>query len=108
MKRRNFVKTSIAAAGLVGTLEISQKLNAAENGNQESDLLSGDNRSEDYLSQGRTNPFLPNPPEFGRTYPISPMSLEERIGRKIVPQKGFCSICYNFVLVLKMLVNCFF
>jgi len=92
MKRRKFVKTSAVAAGLVGTLEISPLLAAAEKESPETGVPAADNRPAEYLDRVQGVPFLPKPPEVGRPYPISPMSLEERIRRKIVPQRGFCSI----------------
>ena len=92
MKRRKFVKTSAVAAGLAGSLELSPLLAAAERGTQETGVPSEDNRQAEYLDRVQKDPFLPKSPEFGRSYPISPMPLEERIRRKIVPQRGFCSI----------------
>jgi alpha-L-fucosidase 2 len=92
MKRRKFVKTSAVAAGLVGTLEISPLLAAAEKESPKTGGSSEDNRPVEYLDRVQGDPFLPKPPEFGRSYPISPMPLEERIRRKVVPQRGFCSL----------------
>ncbi|MCX6335449.1 MAG: glycoside hydrolase N-terminal domain-containing protein [Bacteroidia bacterium] len=92
MKRRKFVKTSTVAASLLGTLEISPLLATAD---KESTLPLEppvDNRPAEYLDRVQGDPFLPRPPEIGKPYPISPMQLEERIMRKIVPQRGFCSI----------------
>ena len=51
-----------------------------------------DNRSAEYLRRAQQDRFLPKPPAPVRSYPISPMPLAERIRRKIVPQRGFCSI----------------
>ncbi len=92
MKRRKFVKTSAAAASLLGTLEISPLLAATENESPDTGMPSVDNRPAGYLNRVRGVPFLPKPPEVGRSYPISPMPLEERVKRQIVPQRGFCSI----------------
>jgi alpha-L-fucosidase 2 len=92
MKRRKFVKTSAVAAGLLGTLEISPLLAAAEKESPETGVPAADNRPAEYLNRVQGDPFLPKPPEVGRSYPISPMPLKERVRRKIVPQKGFCSI----------------
>ena len=92
MKRRNFFKTGAAAAGLVGSMEISQMLTAAEQETTNSGMPLTDNRPDNYLNRVKGVPFLPKPPEAGRSYPISPMPLQERINRKIVPQKGFCSV----------------
>jgi len=92
MKRRNFVKTSAAAAGLLGSLEISPLLAAAEKESPKTGEPSEDNRPAEYLDRVQGDPFLPKLPEVGRSYPISPMPLAERVSRKIVPQRGFCSI----------------
>lgn len=92
MKRRIFVKTSAAAAGILGTLEISPLLASTENESQETRVPLADNRPADYLNRMQNDPFLTKPPIAGRSYPIPPMPLNERISRKIVPQNGFCSI----------------
>ena len=36
--------------------------------------------------------FLPKQPAPARAYPIAPMPLAERLRRRIVPQRGFCSV----------------
>ena len=92
MKRRNFVKTSAAAAGLVGSLEISPLLAATEKESPQTGVPLTDNRPAEYLNRVQEDPFLPKPPAAGKSYPIPPMPLEERVRRKIVPQRGFCSI----------------
>ncbi|MBN2698522.1 MAG: glycoside hydrolase N-terminal domain-containing protein [Bacteroidales bacterium] len=92
MKRRKFVKTSAVAAGLVGTMEISPMIAAVEQESPKTGEPSADNRPAEYLKRVQADPFLPDQPEMGRSYPISPISPEERISKKIVPQRGFCSI----------------
>jgi alpha-L-fucosidase 2 len=92
MKRRKFVKTGAVAASLLGTMEISPLLAATDKESPETGVPSADNRPAEYLNRVQGGPFLPKPPEVGRSYPISPMPLEERVRRKIVPQRGFCSI----------------
>jgi alpha-L-fucosidase 2 len=92
MKRRQFVKTSTAAASLLGTLEISPLIAAADKESPEPGVPTADNRPAEYLDRVQGAPFLPKPPKIGKPYPISPMPLEERVRRKIVPQRGFCSI----------------
>jgi alpha-L-fucosidase 2 len=105
MKRRDFVKTSIVAAGLAGSPELLQPLKASESTPQmPSGQVSGstgaaheENRSAEYLRRVQNDKFLPKPPvvtESPRTDGgrISPMPLAERIRRKIVPQRGFCSL----------------
>jgi hypothetical protein len=51
-----------------------------------------DNLPAEYLYRVQGDRFLPKPPAPARKYPISPMPLAERVRRKIVPQRGFCSI----------------
>jgi alpha-L-fucosidase 2 len=92
MKRRKFIKTSAAVAGLVGSLEISPLLAATEEESPKTGAPLKDNRPAEYLNRVQGDPFLPKPPAAGRSYPIPPMPLEERVRRKIVPQRGFCSI----------------
>jgi hypothetical protein len=97
MKRRDFLKTNAAAAGLVRSLTIEPTLAAAESGPQTTPQQAGaappaDNRPAEYLHRVQGDPFLPQPPAPARQYPIAPMPLAERVKRKIVPQRGFCSI----------------
>lgn len=95
MKRRDFLRTSGAAAGLMGPLEASPALAAAEDAPQQTSKQvtapPADNRPAEYLRRVRKDPFLPNPPAPATSYSISPMPLAERVRRKIVPQRGFCS-----------------
>lgn len=91
MKRRKFVKTSATAVSLVGSLEISPMLFATEKESPKTDVPMADNRTAEYLNRVQKDPFLPEPPASGRMYPVKPMPLEERVRRKIVPQRGFCS-----------------
>ncbi len=96
MKRRDFLKTSAAAAGLVGTLTMEPAFAVAESDPQSTPEQTGaplkDNRPPDYLHRVRGDRFLPKQPEPARSYPISPMPLGERLKRNIVPRRGFCSI----------------
>src|SRR5271157_6428139 len=96
MKRRDLLKTSAAAAGLLGSLKISPTLAEAESDPQKTSEQTGapmtDNRPAEYLQRVRGDSFLPKPPAPARSYPVSPMPLAERIKRKIVPRRGFCSI----------------
>jgi hypothetical protein len=95
MKRRDLLKTSAAAAGLIG-LEISPALVAAEGDPKKASERTGappvDNRPAEYVRRARKEPLLPKLPEPGKAYPMTPMPLAERLKRKIVPQQGFCSI----------------
>ncbi len=92
MKRRKFVKTSAASIGMVGSLEISPLLAAAVSGSSKKSVLSADNRPSAYLDQVQGSPNLPGLTASGKSYPIPPMALSERVRQKIVPQRGFCSI----------------
>jgi hypothetical protein len=92
MKRRDFLKTSAAAAGLVGSLKFTPSLAAAESDAKNAGAPSADNRPADYLHRVQGDRFLPKPPVPARTYRISPMPLAERLKRNIVPQRGLCSI----------------
>jgi alpha-L-fucosidase 2 len=91
MKRRKFFKTGMAVAGLIATTKISPLLAATEKKSKKG-MLFKDNRPADYLNRVQRVPFLPKLPVAGRSYPISPMPLAERVRQKIVPQHGFCSI----------------
>ena len=92
MRRRKFVKTSVAVAGLMGSLEISPLLAVTEEESPETGAPLADNRPAEYLNRVQEVPFLPKPPAAGRLYPIPPMPLAERVSQKMVPQRGFCSI----------------
>ena len=92
MKRRDFLKTGAVAVGAVGSLNISPVLAAAETGSANTGAPPSDNRPAEYLRRVQGDRFLPKPPAPARAYPISPMRLAERVRRKIVPQRGFCSI----------------
>ena len=93
MKRRDFLKTGAVAAGLAGSLKLFPALAANESGSQ----TPGDNRFADYLRRAQEDKFLPKPPVVADSSPadalkISPMPLAERVRRKIVPRRGFCSL----------------
>ena len=99
MKRRDFLKTSVVAAGIAGSPELLQPLKAGENrpvtlGQTATSTVTAkaDNRPAEYLKDVQKDPFLPEPPSLARSYEVSPMSLSERISKKVVPQRGFCSI----------------
>ena len=98
MKRRDFLKTGAVAAGLAGSLKFLPSLKAAESDSPTSSgKTPGDNRSADYLRRAQEDKFLPKPPVFAESsqpdaVKISPMPLAERVRRKIVPRRGFCSL----------------
>lgn len=93
MKRRDFIKTSVAATGFAGILPplLASEMNA-QKPSAPMGVPPADNRPAEYLRRARQGGFLPKPPVPARTYQISPMPLAERVKRKIVPQRGFCSI----------------
>jgi alpha-L-fucosidase 2 len=96
MKRRDFLKTSGTAAGVVGALNVSSALAAAQGQPRATPTHAGappaDHRPARYMSRAQSDRFLPAPPAPARSYPIAPMPLAERVRRKIVPPRGFCSI----------------
>jgi alpha-L-fucosidase 2 len=104
MKRRDFLKTSTVVAGMAGSLKLLKPLAAGESSSQNASQIAGstgaiseDIRSADYLSRVQKDEFLPKQPivvesSQSGAVKISPMPLAERVNRKIVPQRGFCSI----------------
>ncbi len=101
MKRRDFLKTSAAAASLAGTQALLPPLAAAEIESPEASVLPGalaeENRSADFLRRVQQDELLPKPPVVVGSSPpgevqISPMPLSERIRRGIVPRRGLCSL----------------
>ena len=107
MKRRDFIKTGAVAAGLAGSLKLFPALAASESDPTEPSgqaaALPEDNRSADYLRRAQEDKFLPKPPTFADSsqpdaVQISPMPLAERVKRKIVPRRGFCSIAPGVTL----------
>ncbi len=95
MKRRDFLKTSMVAAGISGSIEALRPLKASESSSSISDAAGAtrtDNRPAEYLRRVQGEPFLPGLPAPARSYPISPMPQAERLRRKLIPQRGFCSI----------------
>jgi alpha-L-fucosidase 2 len=98
MKRRKFLKKSAVAASLVSIPASLLPLTACKESSQKSSRSSRSSgtgheeiRSTEYLRHAKSDQFLPKQPEFVNAT-ISPMPLEERIKRKIVPQRGFCSL----------------
>ncbi|HXS93944.1 MAG TPA: glycoside hydrolase N-terminal domain-containing protein [Candidatus Limnocylindrales bacterium] len=87
MKRRDLLKTTVAAAGLMGTVAEGDPQKPSEH----AEAPPADNRPAEYLRRVQGDPFLPKPP-LHAGYSISPMPLAERIRRKAVPKRGFCSI----------------
>jgi hypothetical protein len=59
--------------------------------------LAEDNRSADYLRRAQEDKFLPKLPVLAEpagsaALRVTPMPLAERVRRKIVPRRGFCSL----------------
>ncbi len=95
MKRRDFIKTSAVVAGLAGSVKALEPLTAAASASPvavPTGAAKDDNRPVEYLHRVQGEPFLPNAPVPARSYEVSPMPLAERVRRKSVPQRGFCSI----------------
>ena len=107
MKRRNFLKTG-AAVGLFSAAKPFTVFTTAEGIPPKPARFPGrisgpagaaqeDIRSVDYLRRVKADKYLPQLPVFAESYQspsvqITPMSLAERLKRKIVPRHGFCSI----------------
>ena len=107
MKRRIFLKTG-AAAGLFSAAKPFTAFTTPEGNPTKPARFPGrvtgpagatqeEIRSADYLRRARADKYLPGPPVYAESYQspavnISPMSLSERLRRKIVPRHGFCSI----------------
>ncbi|MBZ5618800.1 MAG: hypothetical protein LAQ69_08770 [Acidobacteriia bacterium] len=92
MKRRDFLTKGTAVAGLVNSATLVPPLMADQSGAPRP--APEEIRSAEYLKRAREDKFLPKPSAF-RDGPaevtVSPMPLAERIKRKIVPRRGFCS-----------------
>ncbi len=92
MKRRDFIKSSSLSAGLVGSsLFLTTTEGCAKNPSQRAGVEQKEIRSADYLRRVQSEPLLSKLPHFANVQFI-PMPIEERIRRKIVPQKGFCCL----------------
>ncbi|HMD78326.1 MAG TPA: glycoside hydrolase N-terminal domain-containing protein [Terracidiphilus sp.] len=108
MKRRDFlVKSTAAVVGLASSEKLLHSSTAGEGGQQGSTQVSSPPTAKAGLGTGRgssvarvgdtaESKFPPKPPVFAasRLSPevkISPMTLEERLRRGIVPRRGFCS-----------------
>ncbi|HEX2921648.1 MAG TPA: glycoside hydrolase N-terminal domain-containing protein [Bacteroidales bacterium] len=98
MKRRNFLKKSAAAASLAGISGTLLPLSACKRPGKKPHHQPGTEiRSRVYLQRIRSGKYLPKPLVSAgyrsiNEVKISPMSLAERIKRKIVPRRGFCSL----------------
>jgi len=108
MKRRVFLKSGAVVAGLLGSLKSFPLSTTAEGGSpnpfqdpnqilKQSGLSQKEIRSADYLNKALSDKHLPKMPVFAKSKQtpairISPMQLEDRIRREIVPRRGFCCL----------------
>lgn len=100
MKRRNFIRKGAVAAGMVSIPGTLLHLTACNSQNQSSGstlFAEEEIRTSEYLNRVRADKYLPKPPVLARSkltpdIQIFPMSVEDRIRRKIVPQQGFCCL----------------
>ncbi len=105
MKRRDFLTKGTLAVGLASSHGLLKPLLAGETDSattkstktsQQTAKAPEEIRSSEYLRRSKNDKFLPKMPAFAATYlspdvKISPMPLEERLRRGIVPRRGFCS-----------------
>jgi len=108
MKRRAFLlKTAVAtsAASFIKAFFPSAASGmSSQKSSQDSGQISGPARTErkeirsaDYLRRVKADKYLTKPPAFAESkrtpaVRVSPMSLEKRLKRNIVPRHGFCSL----------------
>lgn len=96
MKRRDFLKQGAVTAGLIGSLTVDSVLLADEVAPakmpDETSAAASEIRDAESRLGGRHNFLQPKQPTPARSYSISPMALAERVRRRIVPQRGFCSL----------------
>jgi alpha-L-fucosidase 2 len=86
MKHRSFIERASVVAGFATSLVFIPLLAAGESGPP----ASGPRRAQ-------ADAYLPGPPVFAESYAspavrVSPMPLAERLRRKLVPRRGFCSV----------------
>ncbi len=96
MKRRDFLKTSTAAAiALAGSQQVLQASTVGE-GTPTVGAIPGQNMANAPVGSTPESNFPPKPPLFAasRLSPdikLSPMTFKKRLRRGIVPRRGFCS-----------------
>lgn len=95
MKRRDFLQGA-ATAGLIASLTVEPALIAAEKNPAGTPEQAGQASSEIRHAESRLggwrSSLQPKQPAPARSRPISPMPLAERVQRRIVPKRGFCSL----------------
>jgi len=104
VKRRDFLTKGTVAAGLAGSTNLLEPLEAAQSTAPKTAPAAAkappaqeEIRSAGYLERAKQDKFLPKPPVLAEPVrpgdvPISPMPLAERVRRKVVPRRGICSI----------------
>ena len=104
MRRRDFLAKGTLAAGLAGSTGLLKPLMASETQPQKPSAApekapkpAEEIRSPEFLNRSRKEKFPPKVPEFAASHlspdvRVSPMPLEERLRRGIVPLQGFCSL----------------
>ncbi|HRR92632.1 MAG TPA: glycoside hydrolase N-terminal domain-containing protein, partial [Bacteroidales bacterium] len=105
MKRRKFLRSGAVAAGIVTIPGALLPLTGCNEAAKETSVASstgrkkkGEIRSSAYMKKAGSGKKLPKPAVSLQTHrtlqgiQITPMPLAERIRRKIVPRKGFCSL----------------
>ncbi len=108
MERRAFLKNTTIAASVASFFESFFPFTASGTSSQKpteipslisdpSGAAQEEIRSAKFINRVRSDKYLPKPPVFAQSkltpaIQISPMSLEDRIRRKIVPQRGFCCL----------------
>jgi alpha-L-fucosidase 2 len=101
VKRRDFLTKGTVVAGLAGSATLFDKLQASQRTPKTAAAKAlpaqEEIRSAGFLERAKQEPFLPAPPVLARPVragevSITPMPLAERLRRKIVPRRGFCSI----------------
>jgi alpha-L-fucosidase 2 len=102
MKRREFLQKGTLVAGIAGSqqfispfLEAEEK--AAKAAADKTPAVPKDLRSGDYLRRAKSQKYPPKVPAYRPSQGtarelISPMPIEERLARRVLPQKGFCSL----------------
>ncbi len=97
MKRRDFLTRGTVVAGLAGSTKLIEPLDAAQSAAPKTPAAQEEIRTAEYLQRAKQDKYLPKPPVSAESLRssdvrISPMPLEERVRRNIVPRRGFCSI----------------
>ena len=95
MKRRVFLRKTAMAASLAGSLKLTFPFAASGMSSKKSSLIS--NHISESPEAYQADKYVHKLQAFEESYPspavqVSAMSLTERLKRKIIPRRGFCSI----------------